>query len=224
MLVQPTLVALPPPADRTVAPPGSYRLGEFTVEWYCNARGYGVVLVNGNADWACTNADQSVAFILQPADFDSICQARYTNPGAFAIRDQNKDVQAYNWSCYEYVPAPAPTTPSVALPSLVTLPLRAGQAWIAFVNVSPAPLSLADFQLQSDKRTLTADDWGRAVLMPGECVRIYKGKKPPQDLPQDCSAVYDYPGSDKERENWFKGEVTVVYSPALSFKYTFPKK
>src|SRR5262249_54733371 len=46
---------LVPPADRNVVPPNSRRLGEFTVEWYCNQRNMGVVITNNQTDWACTN-------------------------------------------------------------------------------------------------------------------------------------------------------------------------
>jgi hypothetical protein len=94
----------PPPSDRNNPPPGSRRLGEFAVEGYCNTRGYGVQVVNNQNDWACTDKNNgNVLFVLQPTDFDAICRQWYNNPRAFAIRDMRKDIQAYNWSCYEYV-------------------------------------------------------------------------------------------------------------------------
>ncbi|MCC7446423.1 MAG: hypothetical protein IT324_03355 [Anaerolineae bacterium] len=121
-VVQPTTVPtpLPPVAPvspagipavnvRNVPPPGSFRLGEFQVESYCNNRGYGVILTNNQTDWACTNQSTgAVVFILGVSDFDSICQQRYNDSGAFAIRDQRQAVQAYNWSCYAFPGTRAP--------------------------------------------------------------------------------------------------------------------
>jgi serine/threonine protein kinase len=99
----PPSILLPPPDNRNSVPTNSFRLGEFAVEGYCNNRGYGVKIVDNN-DWACTNnADNSVIFILQPSDFDNICRARYNRQSAFAILDQQKEVRAYNWSCYDYL-------------------------------------------------------------------------------------------------------------------------
>src|SRR5689334_360039 len=92
---------IPPPGARDVPPVNSVRLGEFQVEQYCNDRGYGVTLINNESDWACTNKnDGSTAFILGASDFDAICQKTYNRPNAFAIRDQRRATQAYNWSCY----------------------------------------------------------------------------------------------------------------------------
>jgi eukaryotic-like serine/threonine-protein kinase len=100
----PTPIVLPPPNDRNTIPVNSRRLGEFAVEGFCNARGYGVQVVNNNNDWACTdNRNGNILFLLQPTDFDTICRQWYGNSGAFAIRDQQKPEGAYNWSCYEYV-------------------------------------------------------------------------------------------------------------------------
>ncbi len=105
----PTTMSLPPPSNRTVPPPNSHRLGEFAVEWYCNNRGFGVILVNNQNDWACINtSNNSVVFTLGPSDFDSICRSTYQDQGAFAIRDQQKPAQAFNWSCYTYNAGGAP--------------------------------------------------------------------------------------------------------------------
>lgn len=90
-----------PPADRSTVPAGSLRLGEFTVEWYCNEQNYGVMLVNNQSDWACTRGN-SVAFTLTAQDFDNICRAVYGDSSAFAIQDQRKPQAAYNWSCFTY--------------------------------------------------------------------------------------------------------------------------
>lgn len=94
----------PPPANRrTSAPAGSTRLGTFQVEWYCNERGYGVKLTNGNRDWACTNnATGAIIFTLGVSDFDAICQYWYSDERAFAIRNLSNSVLAYNWQCYTY--------------------------------------------------------------------------------------------------------------------------
>src|SRR5262249_20913775 len=53
-VVPPTAIsqAAGPPTDRFTVPQGSERLGEFTVEQYCNSQGYGVILVNNQTDWA----------------------------------------------------------------------------------------------------------------------------------------------------------------------------
>jgi hypothetical protein len=94
---------IPPIDQRNTVPPGAERLGEFQVEWYCNNQGYGVILVNNQADWACTERKTNkVVFVLDASDFDKICQTTYNNPDAFAIQDQVKDIKAYTWSCYWY--------------------------------------------------------------------------------------------------------------------------
>jgi serine/threonine-protein kinase len=94
----------PPPTDqRRAAPSGSTLLGDFQVEWYCTDRGYGVILVNSQRDWACTNkSNNRVAFTLKAADFDAICRSWYNDTGAFAIQDMTKAVAAYNWRCYTF--------------------------------------------------------------------------------------------------------------------------
>jgi len=85
------------------------RLGEFQVEWYCNARGLGVTILNNQADWACTHPNGQTAFLLTQVDFDAICQATYRDPRAYALRDQGKPQPAYNWSCYVNIIPPTPT-------------------------------------------------------------------------------------------------------------------
>jgi hypothetical protein len=98
---QPPVVIVPSGPSRDVVPPNSIRLGEFQVESYCNDQGYGVKLINNENDWACTRQPSGdVAFTLSPTDFDTICRKTYNAPGAYAIRDQHKPTQAYNWSCY----------------------------------------------------------------------------------------------------------------------------
>jgi hypothetical protein len=86
-----------PPVARLV------RLGEFQVEWYCNERGLGVLLINNQADWACTQPSTGqIVLVLGQQDFDRICRRTYNVQAAFALRDQNKPQPAYNWSCYVY--------------------------------------------------------------------------------------------------------------------------
>ncbi len=110
----------------TVAPPGSTRLGEFRVEWYCEESGYGVKIINNNTDWACVNrSDDSIAFLLSQSDFNNICQITYNDPAAFAVRDQRKAQVVYNWFCYTYsegiVVVPPTTTPSLLGRAIGTL-------------------------------------------------------------------------------------------------------
>jgi len=94
---------IPAETNRYSVPSGATRLGEFQVEWYCNGRGYGVALTNSDRDWACTDKTTgTIIFTLRVADFDSICRSTYNTSGAFAIRDQNRSTQAYNWSCYSF--------------------------------------------------------------------------------------------------------------------------
>jgi tRNA A-37 threonylcarbamoyl transferase component Bud32 len=88
--------------QRDTIPPNATRLGTFKVEWYCNQQGYGVILTNGRADWACTDRNGKVVFVLSPGDFDKICQTTYNFPRAFAIRDQKNAIKAYTWSCFAY--------------------------------------------------------------------------------------------------------------------------
>lgn len=108
-----------PPADRS-RPPENARIlegglgltdgrglppGEFQVEWYCNLQQYGVQ--TDEINWFCT-LNNAPVFILDINDFDSICQASYYNPLAFAIQDRPNAAPAYRWRCYEYTSAPTP--------------------------------------------------------------------------------------------------------------------
>jgi serine/threonine protein kinase len=218
-IVQPTVAPLPnvPPADRSVVPQNSRRLGEFQVEWYCNERNYGVQLTNNNADWACTQGG-SVVSILQPADFDAICQRTYNNPGAFAVRDMQKDVQAYNWSCYEFVPQAA-VAPAAATPSPFNLQLDYQDNYVAFVNVSDTAIDMTGFQLQGKEgRVLNASDWGVTTLQPGACLRIFRSEQP-SSLPTRCASVVDYAGNEEQRRFWFDGRIAAVYSPSIRLFY-----
>ncbi len=216
--------ALVPPDNRDVVPPGSRRLGEFAVEWYCNDRGHGVALTNGDRDWACTNRNGSVAFVLASADFDNICQTWYKNPVAFAIRDQQKAILAHNWSCYEYVAAPTATTVPLATPSARTLFPRVGQDWVALVNVSSVPLSVDQVEFRRDGGKLqAATAWGRSALMPGECLRLYRSETAPGELPPGCNQPIDYTASRDERTRWFEGKVTIFVNPSTTYCYPSDK-
>jgi serine/threonine protein kinase len=217
VVVVPTQVALPP-ENRAVPPPGSRRLGEFAVEQYCTDQGFGVKLVNNQADWACTNRDGSIRFVLAATDFDNICRARYNTPGAFAIRDQTKQIQAYNWSCYEYQVVPTPNT-FFATPSVATLRVEKGQDWVAFVNISAGPLSLADFRLEREGQTLDAGGWGRQMLNAGECLRIYIRQQPPSEAPAHCTTPIDLSGEGPARAFWLQGEVQVTVNPNTKYTY-----
>lgn len=198
------------------APPGSRRLGEFAVEWYCNERGLGVTLFNNEVDWACTNADNSINFILQLADFDQICRTWYSNPNAFAVRDQQNQTQAYNWSCYEYA---AQNLISLATPSILSLRIEATRDWVTFSNVFMAPLSLAGFSLERDGRRLDGSAWGRSVLNPGECLVIHKNNELPRRLPSECTLPISLPADKPEREYWLRGEVLVIVNPDTQYHY-----
>jgi hypothetical protein len=226
---KPTREPIQPPADRSVAPPGSRRLGEFAVEQYCNDQKYGIALTNNKADWACTNrATGKIAFVLQPSDFDKICRAKY-NPNAFAIRDQHQDIQAYNWSCYDYVIAPTRVQPTQAAaagaaPSALTLVARFGQDWVALVNTSSTPLSMDTVEFRRPDSTLKASAaWGHPTLMPGECLRIYAGDQPPADLPAKCTTPIDYNAPKAERQRWFDGPVIIAINPDTTYCYPADK-
>jgi hypothetical protein len=53
-------------------------------------------------------------------------------------------------------------------------------------------------------------------------LRIYKDK-PPKDSPANCSRIFDYGGSKDERDDWFKGRVTVIVNPNTSYCYPADK-
>jgi hypothetical protein len=215
--------AAPPvivPPDRSAAPPGSRRLGEFAVEWYCNERGLGVRLANGDADWACTNPDGSTSFILQPADFDQICRTWYTNPNAFAIRDQQNRTQAYNWSCYEQTSQIViPNPPSLVTPSITSLRVHGTRDWVAFSNESTASLSMAGFYLERRGRRVDASAWGRSVLNPGECLVVHKSDELPEEVTSVCAQPLSLAAGKRDREYWLKGEVLVHVNPDVQYRY-----
>lgn len=222
-----------PPNDRSIIPPGSIRLGVFTVEHYCNDRGYGVILINNQSAWACTNLkNKQVVSILGAPDFDNICRTQYNNLKAFALLDQHQNVQAYNWSCYLYNPPPivVPTsipTTSIATPLTIITPstdslmLSDGPDWVALINISDSALSLGSIRFSRDNRTLTAADWGVSALLPRQCLRIYKDK-PPHDLPSNCATRFDYPGKPEDRHFWLEGRVNILIDSSI--KYCYPKK
>ncbi len=233
--VIPTPVSLPP-ENRSVAPPGSQRLGEFAVEGYCNNQGLGVTLVNDQSDWACTGADGSIRFVLGPADFDNICRARYNDPAAFAISDQQKAIQAYNWSCYTYPAQPAApptavlptavvviTSTALATPWVTTLALRTDKDWVALVNVSGIPLSLQGVEFRREDQTIKATAWGQDILLPGECLRISRTDKAPKDAPPGCTHVIDYLASRDERKQWFEDCIIVAINPSTAYYYPSAK-
>jgi hypothetical protein len=154
---------------------------------------------------------------LQAADFDQICRSWYTNPNAFAIRDQNKPTQAYNWSCYEVT---AQDVASLATPSVLTLRIDGTRDWVAFSNVSASPLTLAFFSLQREGRIMDASAWGRAVLSPGECLMIHKSDELPNPLPPTCMLPISLPAAKEEREFWLNGEVIVYVNPSAQYTYS----
>jgi serine/threonine-protein kinase len=221
--------SLPPPQDRNNAPAGSYRLGEFAVESYCNDRGYGIVLTNNQADWACTErSNNAVIYTLVASDFDIICRARYSSPTAFAIRDLHKDIAAYNWSCYDYLPASnnnaaVPPTSAAATPSIKTFHPFFQKDWIALVNVSDVPLSLQGVEFRTEGHTISAQVWGQSLLAPNACLRLDKTDKPPKDLPPNCSTVFDYSPDKSERDVWFGQKVMIVINPSTSYCYPAEK-
>ncbi len=231
LLASPSVISpsMSPPQDRSHPPAGSYRLGEFAVEGYCNDRGYGIILVNNQSDWACTNpSTNAVVLTLTPSDFDNICRARYNSPNAFAIRDLNKDIAAYNWSCYDYRPLPTsnaavPPTSAVATPSITTFHPYFAKDWLALVNVSNMPLSLQGVEFRTEGHTLSALVWGQPVLAPGACLRLYKTDKLPKDLPPQCTTVFDYSPAKPERDIWFGQKVTIVVNPFTSYCYPADK-
>ncbi|MCC7446775.1 MAG: serine/threonine protein kinase [Anaerolineae bacterium] len=224
-----------PPGDRNVPPSNSRRLGEFAVEWYCDQRGMRPAVVNNGADWACLEkSGGATVFTLQASDFDTICQSWYKNPQAFAIRDMRKETQAYNWSCYEWTqPAPQPVAPpvqqqpvaqqpdvsAVATPSVNTLLPRLGQDWVALVNISNTPVSLDGVEFRRDNRALRSKSWGRDMLQPGQCLRIYRGDQTPAQLPANCTTAIDYPADAGERAYWLDGKVNIAINPVTTYCY-----
>jgi hypothetical protein len=220
----PTPAPSVPPEDRSIIPPNTTRLGEFAVEQYCNRQGYGVILTNGQTDWACTDRrTRSIEFILAPSDFDAICRERYGVPDAFAIRDQRKSVQAYNWSCFVYnVPTVFPSvTPVIAITpaSGDLLPVRAPD-WLALVNRSGAPVLVDSIEFQRNDHTLRSADWGISVLMPGECLRIARST-PPVELPEGCHRAFDYTGSEVTRRFWLDGEGILALDIGPGIRYVW---
>ncbi len=217
----PTIPAPNPPAQGgEAAPPGSRRLGEFAVEWYCNERGLGVTIINSDVDWACTNADNSINFILQRADFDQICRSWYSSPGAFAVRDQHNQTQAYNWSCYEYA-AQKSGIPGNAF--IILLRVQATRDWVAFSNVLMLPLTLTGFSLERDGRRIDASAWGRSVLNPGECLVIHKSNELPRRISPMCTLPISLPADKGDREYWLDGDVLVIVNPSAQYHYS-PKR
>ncbi len=228
-----------PPSDRSNPPTNSRRLGEFAVEWYCDQRGMRPSVINNNNDWACLEKSSSaVVFTLQASDFDTICQSWYKNQQAFAIRDQRKETQAYNWSCYEWTnqappaaaPVQQPTQPppvaqqptagsAAATPSVNTLLPRLGQDWVALVNISNVPVSLDGVEFKRDNRALRSKSWGRDVLQPGQCLRIYRGDQTPPQLPANCTTAIDYPADAGERAYWLDGKVNITINPVTTYCY-----
>lgn len=109
---QPETVQTPPQE----ATPERTRLGPFQVEWYCEEAGYGVTLTNNNRDWACTQPNSgSVLFVLDNRDFAQICRRTYGYSDAYALRDQNNEILAYNWSCFTNTTIE--TTPTTSRPT-----------------------------------------------------------------------------------------------------------
>ncbi len=106
---------------RTFAPPGAVRLnngrgitngarqdnGNFQVEGYCSG------IWHDNVDWFCGSRR------LTNDDFDLICQRTYNNREAFAVRDGNNSITAFNWRCYGF-PAQPPPQPTAFVPPPMT--------------------------------------------------------------------------------------------------------
>jgi len=231
-----------PPGDRNAPPPNSRRLGEFAVEWYCDQRGMRPAVVNNGNDWACLEKNSgATVFTLQASDFDTICQSWYKNTQAFAIRDMRKETQAYNWSCYEWTSQAQPVAPPVqqqpaqpqpqqpvaqqpdasaaVTPSVNTLLPRLGQGWVALVNISNEPVSLDGVEFRRDNRVLRSKSWGRDVLQPGQCLRIYSGDQTPAQLPANCTTAIDYPADAGERAYWLDGKVNIAINPVTTYCY-----
>ncbi len=104
----------------------------------------------------------------------------------------------------------------------MTLLLQYRDDWIALINRSSIALSLEGVEFQRESRTLKATAWGRNVLRPGECLRIYKDDNPPNALPPKCVSAIDYAAPKDEREIWLDGPVTIVINPATT--YCFPSE
>jgi serine/threonine protein kinase len=169
-----------------------------------------VVLPTGAAPIAAT----WTPVVIRPTDPPAIAP---TSPPVFAPTDTPIVIQPVQPA------APSSTPLPLITPSTVSLGIDSGKDWVAFVNKSSAVLSLAGFRLQRGDNVLTARDWGKALLLPGECLRIYQKDKPPNDPPDGCRKVFDLPGSKGERDDWFKGKVIVVVNPTTSYCYPSDK-
>jgi serine/threonine protein kinase len=120
--------------------------------------------------------------------------------------------------------APTPTlTPTASAtpfptPNTTTLGLRfRSGSWVALVNTGRWPLDLANVQLKREADVLpVAKGWGRTALQPGECLRIYRGEKPPTEKPNDCKTVIDFIGETPDRAYWSAQSVRIWWSKSYS--------
>jgi hypothetical protein len=72
--------------------------GKMQVEGYCEALGY--VTENRLNHWFCTTTGGQEMLRFDPGDFDRICRATYSNPGAFAMQSGTEDRPSFRWRCY----------------------------------------------------------------------------------------------------------------------------
>lgn len=77
-------------------------LGGLNVEAYCNARGYGVTLINSNTQFACTSGGGTVALTLSPGDLTQVCRETYglNRLTVVAIWGGSDPIVAFNWGCF----------------------------------------------------------------------------------------------------------------------------
>lgn len=115
--------------------------------------------------------------------------------------------------------ATATRTPlPIITPNTATLGLRfrTGE-WIAFSNASRFPITLADVLLKRETETISASKaWGRDVLLPGECLRIYRTEAAPKEVPNDCKTPFDFIGSFADRTYWTASNVRFQWNPSYS--------
>lgn len=175
-----SIVRTPPPFNqRTVAPSGAVRLnngrglgngarqdnGNFQVENYCSN------LWRNDFDWFCGSRR------LEARDFDTICQRTYNNRNAFAIRDGNNRIVAFNWRCYAFPVQSPPEPPPVVVapvtgerlcPNSPPPRLRVGD--VGYVTYGYGPSNLNRYPRRSRNNNVVVD-----ILSEGSTFTVIDG-------------------------------------------------
>jgi serine/threonine protein kinase len=118
----------------------------------------------------------------------------------------------------ETVPTLTATPILVVTPTTLTLGLRfRTDSWVALVNTSKLTVDVTNLQLRRENDTLPAPKaWGRTMLLPGECLRIYRKDQPPAELPPGCPNPIDLIGDLVDRAYWTAPNVRIWFNPNYS--------